>query len=169
MKAGWLFAAVCAPACSHEVNRVTLQPAATTASVPQVPAAPARVLVDFERTLELVEARIEPATARSGERVRISLRWRCVTPPGEGWQLFTHVVDETSGRADSLGHAGLGPEHWTANTTHAETLDYVVPSWATGDLTVYVGVWKGSARLRIVAGPNDGDNRAAVGKIHVVM
>src|SRR5208337_127115 len=42
-----------------------------------------------------------------------------------------------------------------------------MPDWLKGpDLTVYTGVWKGDARLRIVTGPNDGDNRAIVGKIH---
>jgi hypothetical protein len=33
------------------------------------------------------------------------------------------------------------------------------------DTMVYVGIWKGDARLRVVSGPNDGDNRAIVGKI----
>ena len=43
---------------------------------------------------------------------------------------------------------------------------YKMPDGVQGpDSTVYVGIWKGDARLRIVSGPNDGDNRAIVGKI----
>src|ERR1019366_718618 len=33
------------------------------------------------------------------------------------------------------------------------------------ELTVMTGIWKGDARLRIVSGANDGDNRAIVGKL----
>ena len=41
-----------------------------------------------------------------------------------------------------------------------------MPDWLKGpDLTVLLGIWKGDARLRIVSGPNDGDNRAPIGKI----
>jgi hypothetical protein len=41
-----------------------------------------------------------------------------------------------------------------------------MPDWIKGpDLTIMTGIWKGDARLRIVTGPNDGDNRAIIGKI----
>jgi hypothetical protein len=33
------------------------------------------------------------------------------------------------------------------------------------EVTILVGLWKGDARLRIISGPNDGDNSAIVGKI----
>ncbi|HEX4447119.1 MAG TPA: carbohydrate-binding family 9-like protein, partial [Polyangiaceae bacterium] len=33
------------------------------------------------------------------------------------------------------------------------------------EVTVFVGIWKGDARLRIVSGPNDGDNSAIVGTV----
>jgi Carbohydrate family 9 binding domain-like len=33
------------------------------------------------------------------------------------------------------------------------------------EITVFTGIWKGDARLRIISGPNDGDNSAIVGKI----
>ena len=41
-----------------------------------------------------------------------------------------------------------------------------MPDDVTGaEITVFTGIWKGDARLRIISGPNDGDNRAIVGKI----
>ena len=33
------------------------------------------------------------------------------------------------------------------------------------EVSIMVGVWKGDARLRIISGPNDGDNSAIVGKV----
>ena len=38
-------------------------------------------------------------------------------------------------------------------------------SWRGPELTFYTGIWKGNARLHIVSGPNDGDNRAIAAKV----
>jgi hypothetical protein len=41
-----------------------------------------------------------------------------------------------------------------------------VPDWVKGpEFEVMIGVWKGDSRLRVIAGPQDGDNRALVGKV----
>ena len=49
--------------------------------------------------------------------------------------------------------------------TYVDEQTYKVPDDVQGDVGIYVGVWKGDARLRIVSGPNDGDNSAIVGKL----
>ena len=64
-------------------------------------------------------------------------------------------------------HQILGPERWEKGKVYVDAQSYKMPDWLKGpDLAVFTGVWKGDARLRIVTGPNDGENRAIVGKIH---
>lgn len=134
--------------------------------------------IDFEHRIHLVGVRIEPTKAKRGDPVAITFRWRCDSPPGEGWQVFTHATDETS-RSDNLDYLGLlrkpdapfhqvdGPDRWKAGTTYTETLRYVIPEWAKGKMTVYVGFWKGAARLHVVSGPTDGEDRGIAGTIDI--
>jgi hypothetical protein len=60
----------------------------------------------------------------------------------------------------------LGPERWEKGKVYVDEQTYKVPTEVTGaEVTVYVGIWKGDARLRVVSGPNDGDNSAIVGTL----
>jgi hypothetical protein len=163
---------------------VTVPPIASLPPPPPVheaarPTAPKRDIdINFENLIHLVGVSIDPEEAMRGNRVTFTFVWRCDTPVGQGWQLFTHV-DAPSGKVEHLDFYGplreidgsglqrMGPEHWKAGQTYVDTQTYTVPSWATDSLIVYVGIWRGSARLRIISGPNDGENRALVGKITV--
>ena len=60
----------------------------------------------------------------------------------------------------------LGPDRWERGKIYADEQTFTMPAELNGpDTMVYVGIWKGDARLRIISGPNDGDNRAIVAKI----
>ncbi|HEY5241167.1 MAG TPA: carbohydrate-binding family 9-like protein, partial [Polyangiaceae bacterium] len=122
--------------------------------------------------------KLEPETAKPGADVKITYYWRCDDPLDEGWLLFTHTKDEGSGKMGNLDFAGplrdqrngthqvLGPERWEKGKIYVDEQPYKVPDDVTGsEITVYTGIWKGDARLRIISGPNDGDNSAIVGKI----
>jgi hypothetical protein len=175
-----LVIASCSPAAAPAV---TIEPVAASASAsalsPVHVESERAIDINFENLVHLVGVHFEPERAKRGERVAMTFRWRCDKTPGDGWQLLTHVVDESSNKADNLdfvgtlrqpdasGHQSRGPEHWEAGRTYTETLDYVIPEWAMGKLTVYVGIWKGAVRLRVVSGPNDGDNRGITGMIEV--
>ena len=132
--------------------------------------------IDFENVIHLVGVSFEPETAKAGEHVAISFRWRCDASPGDGWQVFTHVTDANAKsenldylgplrEPDASGRQRQGPDRWRAGVTYSETLDYAIPTWAKGKLIVYVGFWRGASRLHVVSGPNDGDNRGIAGSI----
>ncbi len=110
--------------------------------------------------------------------MKLTYYWRCDEPLEDGWLLFTHTKDDGSGKMGNLdfvgplrdaranGHQVLGPERWEKGKVYVDEQTYKVPDDVNGtDVTVFVGIWKGDARLRIVSGPNDGDNSAIVGKI----
>ncbi|HEY1691480.1 MAG TPA: carbohydrate-binding family 9-like protein [Polyangiaceae bacterium] len=139
---------------------------------------PHKVDVNFENKIHLVGYKFDPETAKPGQEVKITLWWRCDDTLDEGWLLFTHTKDEGSGKMGNLDFTGplrdqrngthqvLGPERWEKGKVYVDEQTYKVPDDVTGsEITVYTGIWKGDARLRIISGPNDGDNSAIVGKI----
>jgi hypothetical protein len=133
--------------------------------------------VNFEGKIHLIGYKFEPESARPGQEAKLTYYWRCDDTVEEGWLLFTHTKDETSGKMGNLDYAGplreeksgghqlLGPERWDKGKIYVDQQTYKVPDDVQGDVGVYVGIWKGDARLRIVSGPNDGDNSAIVGRI----
>jgi len=137
--------------------------------------------VNFENKVHLIGYRFDPETAKPGTKVKLTYWWRCDEPLDDGWQLFTHLHEEANDKSDNLDGVGpirekrkndrqiLGPDQWEKGKIYIDEQDYTMPDWLKGpDLTVLVGVWNvkgGEPRLRIVSGPNDGDNRCPVGKI----
>jgi Carbohydrate family 9 binding domain-like len=133
--------------------------------------------VNFENKVHLVGYKFDPEDAHPGQDVKLTYYWRCEDSIEDGWLLFTHTKDETSGKMGNLdfagplreekvtGHQLLGPERWEKSKVYVDEQTYKVPDDIQGDVTIYVGIWKGDARLRIISGPNDGDNSAIVGKI----
>jgi hypothetical protein len=136
-----------------------------------------KIDVNFENRVHIIGYRFDPELAKPSTEVKITYWWRCDDTVDEGWQLFTHLHDVVSDKSDNLDNNGpirelknnkqlLGPDRWEKGKVYVDEQTYKMPDWVKGpELTVMVGVWKGDARLRIVTGPNDGDNRAIIGKI----
>jgi len=134
--------------------------------------------VNFENKVHLIGYKFAPELARPGSEVKITYYWRCDEALEDGWLLFTHTKDDGSGKMGNLdfvgtlrdqrgnGHQVLGPERWEKGKFYIDEQTYKVPDDVAGnEVTIFTGIWKGDARLRIVSGPNDGDNSAIVGKI----
>jgi hypothetical protein len=136
-----------------------------------------KVDINFENKVHLIGYKFDPELAKPGTDVKLTYYWRCDEALDEGWSLFTHIHEESSDKSDNLDGVGalreqrnnrqiLGPDRWEKGKIYVDEQDYKMPDWVKGpDLTVLVGIWKGEARLRVISGPNDGDNRAIVGKI----
>jgi hypothetical protein len=133
--------------------------------------------INFENKVHIVGTKVEPALAPPGTPVKLTYYWRVDDAIEEGWQLFTHVQHEGSDRPDNLdtngplrevknGHQVLGPDRWQRGKVYVDEQTFTMPADVKGaETTVFVGIWKGDARLRVISGPSDGDNRAIVGKI----
>lgn len=141
---------------------------------------PHKLDVNFENKAHLIGYKMDPESAKPDQDVKLTYYWRCDDTIEDGWLLFTHTKDDGSGKMGNLDFVGplrdqrngshqvLGPERWEKGKIYVDEQDYKVPTDVTGPtVTIMVGIWKGDARLRVISGPNDGDNSAIVGKLKV--
>ncbi|HEY4015868.1 MAG TPA: carbohydrate-binding family 9-like protein [Polyangiaceae bacterium] len=138
---------------------------------------PHKIDINFENKAHLVGYKFEPETAKPGQEVKLTYWWRCDDTLDDGWMLFTHTKDETSGKLGNLDNDGpirenktgnhqiLGPDRWERNKVYVDQQSYKVPDDIQGDVGIYVGIWKNDTRLHVISGPNDGDNSGIVGRI----
>jgi hypothetical protein len=146
--------------------------------LPSAPAdIPHKIDINFENKVHLIGYKFEPETAKPGQDVKLTYYWRVDDTLDDGWMLFTHMRDEVADHNDNLDFSGplredkgkhqiLGPDRWEKGKVYVDEQTYKMPDWLKGpELTIMVGIWKGDARLRIISGPSDGDNRAIVGKV----
>jgi hypothetical protein len=142
-----------------------------------VPADAKKIDVNFENKIHLVGYKLSPEQAGPNTPVKITYYWSCDEPIEEGWRLFTHIQHEGFDRHEGLDNNGplreikgqgqvLGPDRWERGKIYADEQTFTMPAELRGpDTIVYVGIFKGDARLRTISGPNDGDNRAIVAKV----
>jgi hypothetical protein len=137
---------------------------------------PHRLDISFEDRIHLIGYDIDPPKAGPDQTVHLTFWWRCDEPLDDGWRLLTHI-DEGNNRWSNLDDVGplrelgadarprLGPDRWKKGGVYVDRQTYRVPYVVSSRVSVLVGIWKGDARLRIVHGASDGENRAIVGTI----
>lgn len=142
-----------------------------------VPPGVKKVDINFENRVRVIGVKVEPELAPPGTVVKATYYWRCEDPLDDGWQLFTHLEHEGLDKKENLDGVGplresrngkqvLGPDRWERNKIYADEQTFTMPAELKGpDSVIYVGIWKGDARLRVLNGPNDGDNRAIMAKV----
>jgi hypothetical protein len=135
---------------------------------------PNKLDINFENKIHLVGYKVEPAQTPPGTDVKLTMYWRCDEKLDDGWGLFTHVVDSNGERVlniDNVGplrevretHQALWPSAWEKGKVYVDEQSFRVPDEVkTPDIAVTTGIWKGDARLKIVSGPADSENRGIV-------
>ncbi|HEX9298075.1 MAG TPA: carbohydrate-binding family 9-like protein [Polyangiaceae bacterium] len=136
---------------------------------------PNKLDINYENKIHLVGYKIEPVgTAAPGTDVKLTMYWRCDDKVDDGWSLFTHIVDSNGERIlniDNVGplremkesHQALWPSAWEKGKVYVDEQSFRMPEEAkTADVAVTTGIWKGDARLKVVGGPADGENRGIV-------
>jgi hypothetical protein len=142
-----------------------------------VPEGAAKADVNFENKVRIVAFKVTPEVAPPGTEVKITYYWQADGPVEANWKLFTHVHEPKTDKYDNLDWNGvireqrgdgqlLGPDKWEKGKVYVDEQTWRVPEWVTQpEIEMMVGVWKDNARLRVVSGPNDGENRAIVVKV----
>lgn len=145
--------------------------------VESVPDTAKKIDANFENKIHLVGYRAEPENAPPGTEVKLTYYWRCDEPIEAGWALSTHVQHEGFERPDNADSSGplrewkegqqvFGPSRWERGKIYVDEQTYRMPQELKGpDSVVYLSIWKNDARLRIISGPTDGENRVLVVKL----
>jgi hypothetical protein len=136
---------------------------------------PNKLDINYENKIHLVGYKVDPpGKAPPGTDVKLTMYWRTDEKLDDGWSLFTHIVDSNNERIlniDNVGplrevkesHQALWPSAWEKGKVYVDEQSFRVPDdTPSPEVVVTTGIWKGDARLRVVGGPADGDNRGIV-------
>ena len=129
-----------------------------------------RVNAELEDKLVYLGMDVDPAKASAGKTLKLTHYWKVKQPVGEDWKLFVHLGGPRSGAYVNADHAPLRGRYpvsyWKAREIIRDQHTVSLPArWPAADVDVYVGMWKGPQRLKVVKGPSDGDNRVLAGKV----
>jgi hypothetical protein len=139
---------------------------------------PNKLDINYENKIHLVGYKLEPKTdAKPGAEVKLTMYWRCDQKLDDGWNLFTHILDGHGERIlniDNVGplrdfkdnHQALWPSAWEKGKVYVDEQSFKVPDDVkTPEIQITTGIWKGDARLKIVSGPGDKENRGVVARL----
>jgi len=131
--------------------------------------------INYENKVRLLGYKADPAgTVAPGTDVKLTMFWKVEDKLDDGWSLFTHIVDSNNERIlniDNVGplrevkesHQALWPSAWEKGKVYADEQTFRVPDDVkTADIAITTGIWKGDARLKVVSGPADSENRGIV-------
>lgn len=129
--------------------------------------------ISFENKIKLIGYDLD-GEVRPGGAFTITWHWKVDEALDEGWRLFTHVADAAGeNRINADGNGVIRelyqPSRWKVGEYVRDAQRVELPQdWNSPQVQFYIGVWNGPHRLRIVRGPNDGDNRARAASLDVV-
>ena len=129
-----------------------------------------KAAINFEDKIELVGWSIEPKSPRPGSPLTMHLYWKALKGRLGSWKVFVHI--DAPGQRIHGDHdpvAGIFPTRsWKeGDVIHDEHQITVKRTISPATFTFYVGLYRGSTRLKIKSGPKDKDNRAKLGTLKV--
>ena len=150
------------PPARRSVDRGTLSDVLLTAAPPDL----IPVGAVFGGAAELVGYKVEPPALVAGQRVRLTLVWRCRAEM-DAWHIFVHL-DDSAGSRIHAEHEPAGGRYptdaWRPGDLVADT---VVFTPGTNPLMLYVGFYtQGENRLHLDnpgRGRDDGRDRLLAG------
>ena len=121
--------------------------------------------IAFGEGIELIGYDVSSEEWTPGSELRITWHWKVTSPPGPGWRLFTHLEGQGMEMSNHDGGGAVRrlypPARWGAGEYIRDEQRVTLPAnWGAAEAAFYLGFWRGSDRLAITRGPQDGDNRA---------
>lgn len=108
---------------------------------------------------------VNPHVLGPGKTATVVHYWKVVEPPGEEWQVYTHLL----GPADhwmNLDHSDMREGYpvgkWKAGDVIRDEQSFTLESpWKASSAKLVVGLWKkeGNQRMEVVSGPADAQRR----------
>ena len=135
-----------------------------TPPTPQYP-----VNADLDGKLVYLGMDVTPSQVEAGKDVKLTHYWKVITPPGEGWKVFTHISGTNKQNFANVDHTPVSGKYpavkWKAGQIIRDQHSFRIPAaWNYDHLEVYAGLYKGPERLAVKSGAND-NNRVFCGAI----
>ncbi|MCB9557239.1 MAG: glycosyltransferase family 39 protein [Deltaproteobacteria bacterium] len=136
-----------------------------TAPRPQKP-----LYANFEDRVELIGYDL-PDRVSAGGKFKITLYFRVKSTVPAGFKLFVHFdkpAHRFHGDHEPL-QGRFATQYWLPGDYIVDTHEVPIPrlTTPTGVYQVLTGFWQGERRLKVTAGPHDGENRVRLGKLVV--
>jgi hypothetical protein len=139
---------------------------------------PLKLGINFDGKVTLVGAKVEPTgVVKPGNRVKVTMYWRCDKKLDSGWNLFTHILDGSGERILNIDNVGplrewkndkqvLSPSDWAPGQVYVDEQEFTIPANVKTDKVQFTtGIWHENDRLKITSGPADRENRGIVANI----
>jgi hypothetical protein len=124
-----------------------------------------RVDADLGGKVVYLGNQVNPHVLGPGKSATVVHYWKVVQPPGEGWQVFTHLLG-AGDRWMNLDHStmrdGYPVGKWKAGDVIRDEQTFTLESpWPSSSAQLVVGLWKkdGNQRMEVVSGPADAQRR----------
>jgi hypothetical protein len=128
------------------------------------------VEADFEGKVQLLGYDL-PGTLSRGQDFKVRLYFKVNKPVGGAYKVFIHF-DGPGNRfnGDHVPLEGRFPTHYWVPGYYITDEHLIVPDRGTqpaGYYRVFMGLFAGEGRLKVVNGPQDGDNRVKLGGVTI--
>jgi hypothetical protein len=138
-----------------------------TAPTPRYP-----VNADLDGKIIYLGLDVDPVPVDPAREITLTHYWKLVASPGDGWKTFTHVEGPNHQSYMNVDHAPVKGKYpvsaWKAGEIIRDVHTVRLPAgWNKPTMEVYVGLWRGSARLPIRSGPHDNEGRVLAATIPV--
>jgi hypothetical protein len=108
---------------------------------------------------------VNPHVLGPGKQATVVHYWKVIEPPGEGWQIFSHLLgagDHFMNLDRSDMREGYPVAKWKAGDIIRDEQTFTLDTpWPATSAQLVVGLWKkdGNQRMEVVSGPVDGERR----------
>ncbi len=132
------------------------------------------VNAELEDKLIYLGCDVDTDTVTPQKAFTLTHYWKVVNAPGADWKMFVHLATpgnkKTHLNADHVPISGKYPVGvWKKGEIIRDIHRISVPNtWPSDTLELYVGMWKGPSRMKVVKGPHDDENRVLAVKLPVV-
>ncbi len=135
------------------------------APTPQFP-----VEADFEGKVQLLGYDL-PSSLSRGQDFKVRLHFKVVKPLGGAYKVFLHFDGPgTRFNGDHVPLEGRFPTHYWVPGYYVTDEHLITPDRGTqpaGYYRVFMGLFAGEGRLKVITGPQDGDNRVKLGGVTI--
>jgi hypothetical protein len=140
----------------------------TTAPTPQF-----KVDADLDGKVLYLGLDASPNPIEPGKDVKVVQYWKVISPPGNGWRMFSHVSGPSNAGYQNRDHGPVRGKYpvaqWKAGDIIRDEFSFAVPAtWQFDHVEIYTGLWRtGPENMVVKSGPHDARNRILAAAIPV--